>query len=78
MYGKTALINAAERWFAETIEFPVKSGADPRAKDNIKDTPLASGSMPTLQQILDTGAPPRTRGKATKLRRRFRFPACRA
>ncbi|KAL8903246.1 MAG: hypothetical protein Q9207_004057 [Kuettlingeria erythrocarpa] len=61
MYGKTALMDAAERGFADTLDVLLQAGSDPCDKDNNKATPLtlaaASGSRPTVQLLLDAGAP---------------------
>ncbi|KAI4138628.1 MAG: hypothetical protein LQ341_004582 [Variospora aurantia] len=61
IYGKTALMDAAERGFADTLDVLLQAGSDPCDKDNNKATPLslaaASGSRPTVQLLLDAGAP---------------------
>ncbi len=60
IYGKTALMDAAERGFADTLDVLFQAGSDPCDKDNNEATPLtlaaASGSRPTVQLLLDAGA----------------------
>ncbi|KAL8679803.1 MAG: hypothetical protein Q9224_007003, partial [Gallowayella concinna] len=61
IYGKTALHDAAERGFAGVVQILMQHGADLRAKDNKKKTPLsyaaASGSIICVQFLLEAGVP---------------------
>ncbi|KAL8820994.1 MAG: hypothetical protein Q9223_000908 [Gallowayella weberi] len=60
-YEKTALHDAAERGFADILQVLIQHGADLRAKDKEKDTPLsyaaASGNISCVQLLLEAGVP---------------------
>ncbi|KAL8721445.1 MAG: hypothetical protein Q9181_007702 [Wetmoreana brouardii] len=61
MYGKSALHDAAERGFADTVRVLLQFGPHLTEADNTAKTPLSyaagSGDIPTVKMILEAGVP---------------------